>query len=604
MPGSFFARLRAGVCSTILATVLAMAAAPAAAQERVAFQVAGAEEALVDDLRAASLLVAAQDEGVTDPQELLAAAQADYGRLVGVLYASGRFGGVINILVDGREAAAIPPLAAPRAIARIEVRVQPGPVYRFGRARVAPLAPDTELPDGFATGQPAETPVIQDAADAAAEGWRQTGHAKVDVAAQQVVANHAADTLDADIRMAPGPVVRFGELRPKGYSRVRPDRIRRIAGLPTGEVYDPDAVQRAAVRLRRTQTFRSVALTEAETLGPGNTMDITATVDEELPRRFGFGAELSSVDGVTLSGFWLHRNLLGGAERLRIEGEIAQIGGSGEDYKLSSRFERPAAFGPDYDLYLLAEIEHLNEPTFTSDIATVGAGVTRIFSDELTAEAGIAYRYSRVEDASGVADYNLLTFPLGATYDRRDNRLDPARGYFADVNLTPFLGLAGSESGARLTFDTRAYRGFGSDDRFVLAGRVQGGSIVGASLTGVPNDYRFYTGGGGTVRGQEYQSLGVTLPGGTRSGGASYLAVSAEARIGLTNKFEAVAFADWGTVSLDAVPGSGGDSQSGAGLGLRYLTPIGPIRLDVATPVSGGASGSSVKIYVGIGQAF
>lgn len=596
--------MRKWTCSAAALALLAGAAGPAAALDSLVFEAPGADDGLTESLRGASLVVAAEDEGTTDPQELLAAAQADYGRLIGALYAEGHFGGVIHILVDGREAAAIPPLDTPPRIGTIAIRVDPGPTYLFSRATVAPLAPETELPDGFAPGEPARTPVIQDAASAAADGWRQAGHAKVDVAGQRIVADHAADRLAADIRMAPGPLVRFGDLTPRGQTRVRPERIVEIAGLPTGDVYDPDAVERAAARLRRTETFRSVALTEAETLGPGGTLDITATVDEEKPRRFGFGAEVSSVDGLTLSGFWLHRNLFGGAERLRLEGEIAQIGGSGEDYSFSARYGKPAAFGPDYDLYVLAELTHANEPDYTTDTATLGAGVTRIFSDALTAEAGIAYRFSHEEDDAGTRDYNLLTFPLGATYDKRDNRLNPKGGYFLDTNLTPFLGLGDSESGARLTFDARGYRGLGKDDRLVFAGRVQGGSILGASITGVPNDYRFYSGGGGTVRGQDYQSLGVTLPGGIDSGGRSYLGLSAEARVGVTEKIGVVAFADWATVSEDSLPGSGGNSHAGAGLGLRYFTPIGPIRLDVATPVSGGGSGSNVKIYVGIGQAF
>lgn len=595
-----------------LAALVALCAGPAIAAGDVTFTVVGADDDLSDNLRASSLLLAAEAEDVTDPQELLAAARADYGRLIGALYNGGRFGGVINILVDGREAAQIPPLTRLDGIGTIAVTVRPGPAYLFDRAEVAPLAPGTELPEGFAVGEPAETPLIEDAAGAAVAGWRDVGRAKADVAAQDVIARHEENRLSVRIGIAPGPEVTFGNLILQGDRSVRPERLRAIAGLPTGEVFSPAELEGAATRLRRTQVFSSVALTEAERLGPGDTMDITATLAAQPPRRFGFGAEVSTVEGARLSAFWLHRNLLGGAERLRIEGEVSGIGGGtgGTDYSLGALFGRPATFRPNVDLFVTAEIARLDEPDFVSDVATLGFGLSRIVNDRFSTDIGLAYRYSQVEDEEsllteddGKRTYSLLTLPIGALYDGRDNRLDATAGVFADVELTPFLGLnSQADSGARLTFDTRGYISPGASQRFTLAGRLQGGSIVGADLQGVPNDYRFYTGGGGTVRGQSYQSLGVVLDSGNETGGLSYLALSGELRAGVTQSIGVVAFADFGIVGRDSFVDGDSDSHGGAGLGLRYVTPIGPIRLDVAAPVDGNSSG--VEVYVGIGQAF
>lgn len=577
---------------------------PAVALDKVDFQVPAADKDLEEGLRSASLVIAAQSEDVNDPQELLAAALADYGRLVGALYAEGRFGGVVNVLLDGREAAGIPPLNPPQRIGTITIRVTPGPQFLFSKAEIMPQAPGTELPAGFAVGQPARTPLIRDSVAVVVDGWRDVGRAKAAVTSQKVTARHAENALAVQVGITPGPEVRFGNLLLKGGDRVRPARLRKIAGLPVGEVYLPAKLVKVANRLRRTEVFKSVALTEAKTLGPGDTMDITATLDEQKPRRIGFGAELSSVEGLRLSGFWLHRNLLGGAERLRLEGEVAGIGGAtgGEDYKFSARYGRPATPDADTDLYILGEIEQENEPDYSSKKGTLGFGFTRYQTDNLTLEAGLAYRFSEDTDANGTTQYNHITLPLGARYDSRDVALDATEGYFVDTNLTPFIGVAGSETGARLSFDARAYKAFGDDARVVLAARLQGGSIVGASLLGTPNDYRFYSGGGGTVRGQDYQSLGVDLGGGVKSGGRSFIGLSAEVRAKVWEKIGVVAFADFGVVGADSFPGSASDNHAGAGLGLRYLTPIGPIRLDVAAPI--GGTGSGVQVYVGIGQSF
>ena len=575
----------------------------AAALDEVTLAAPGGDAALGAALRRDSLLVGLADAGTGDPQELLAAARADYRRLVAVLWDAGRFGGTVSILIDGREAAAIAPLDAPAAIRRVAIRVEPGPVYSFARARIVPTAPGTELPAAFAAGSPARTATLRAAVSAAVAGWRSAGHARARIAAQDLVVDHAAGTLSADIAMDPGPLVTFGALIPKGQVRVRPERIVEIAGLPTGARFDPDRIDRAATRLRRTGAFRSVALTEADSLGPGATLPVTALVDEARPRRIGFGAEISSVDGLTLSGFWLHRNLLSGAERLRIDGDVAQIGaaGGGEDYRLGLEFGRPATPGPDTDLYAKATLEQLNEPSYATQTGALEAGLSRIVTPHVTLRAGLGLRFSRITDAAGTEIFRLATLPLQLTHDRRDDRLNPGGGLFADLELTPFVGLSGTDSGLRLRFDGRLYRGLGG--RLVLAGRLQAGAVIGAAASRVPDDLLFLSGGGGTVRGQPYQSLGVTS-GGVQKGGRSFLGLQAEARIGVTDRLGAVAFYDWGTVGAGSLPGSTGEAHAGAGLGLRYDTPVGPVRLDVAVPVGGRGRAGEVKLYIGIGQAF
>jgi translocation and assembly module TamA len=140
----------------------------------------------------------------------------------------------------------------------------------------------------------------------------------------------------------------------------------------------------------------------------------------------------------------------------------------------------------------------------------------------------------------------------------------------------------------------------------VLAGRVQGGFITGSQLLATPRDDLFYSGGGGTVRGQPYQSLGVTAnDGGTpvEAGGTRFVALSAEIRTKVTDTIGIVGFVDAGHVSDADFGNPGDDWHAGAGLGLRYATGFGPIRLDVAAPV-GGDTGEGVQIYIGIGQSF
>ena len=578
---------------------------PAAALQGVSFDVSGGDAALTATLKNSSLLAGLQASGRTEPQDILAAALADYGRLLDALYAEGHYGGVITIHIDGREAAAIQTFAVPDRVQRVTVRVVPGPQFRFATADVGPLpAGATPLP-GFARGEPAPATVIREAVASGVSDWRDAGHAKATISAQALVADHRNATLSADIRLAPGPRVTFGRLNQRTPSAVRSARIDQIAGLPTGETFSPRELQRVAERLRRTGAFSSVALSEAETLGPGNTMDINVDLADEPPRRFGFGAEVSSREGVALSGYWLHRNLLGGAERFRAEANVAGIDGTlaGMDAAVSARLDIPAALGTDTDVFVFAEAAYEDEPNYLLIEGSARAGIRHRFSDRLKGEIAASYGYTYTDDDLGQRRFSVVSLPSSLTWDGRNDPLDPSSGLFVDADIEPFYDIIGSQVAARGYVDGRAYLGLGGDDQFVLAARAQAGVVIGAVAAAVPPDMLFFSGGGGTVRGFPYQSLGIDQGGGTIVGGRAFLGASGEIRYRISDSFGAVAFVDAGHIGQNTFFDAGGDWQIGAGVGLRYYTGMGPVRLDVALPVE-GPGGDGMQFYIGIGQSF
>lgn len=591
------------------AFALLVAGVSANAFEVLAFRTPGADKNLEKEIRAASGLLAAERGDVRVAQDVFAIALAEYGRLVGALYAQGHYSPVINVFLDGREAAGIAPLDAPDEINHVEVVVNPGPAFAFSTARVAPLAPGTVLPSGFATGKLAQSGLVQKSVTAGVDGWRALGHAKAAPAEQSIVADHARQTLAADITLAPGPRLRFGPLTITGQQRMRERRIRQIAGLPEGEVFTPEALRRSAERLRRTGVFRSVTLTEAADITDPDLLGITAAVVEDKPRRYSLGAEIASFEGLELSGAWIHRNLFGGAERLTLDGAISNIGAqsSGIDYKLGVRLDRPATFSPDTMLSYMTDFQHLDEDDYGGDLLSFGVNISHYFSERLTARAGLEFSTSDITDGGGNSHFRNLAVPVGMIWDSRDVKLDATKGYFLDVEAKPFLGFGTTDSGARLIMDARAYKGLGADNRVVLAGQVRMGTVLGTSLDRTPRDQLFYSGGPGSVRGQPYQSLGVnvlsTTSGTFESGGLALLTASGEIRAKVTTATGIVGFFDIGHVgALDFFDSQGG-WHSGAGLGLRYDTGFGPIRLDVAAPVS-GSTGKGIQIYIGIGQAF
>lgn len=576
----------------------------------------GTDDTLATVLENASLTLSLGAEGLTSAQDYVAAARADYRLLLAGLYSEGYYGGVISILVDGREAISIQPLDAPARVGEVVLSVRPGPRFAFGRTAIAPLAPATELPPAFAPGEVARSGAVAEAVAAAIEAWRQEGNAKAEVASEEIAAVHPASRLDVAVGIATGPRLTFGPVAVTGNEDVRTARILRIAGIPSGEVFDPDDLERAAARLRRTGAFDSVAVVEGEAVGPGGTLPIELQVAESLPRRVGFGAEVSSLDGLSASAFWLHRNLLGGAERLQVEAEVSDIGadalgiaGGGEDYALGATFNRPATFSPDNDLTVATRLSQEDEEDYFLRQFTFDVGITRYAGDDLTLTFALGVLVAEEETPLERRDYALLTLPLTAVLDRRDDPRDARSGYFLNAEATPFLSFAGDTGdGARLYADGRYYRGLG--ERLTLAARGQLGSVFGAERAEVPQDFLFFSGGGGTVRGQPFQSLGVEVPdpgdpGGTATlGGASFAGVQLEARLAINETFGAVAFADAGYVGAEAFPDTEGATHAGVGLGVRYNSFVGPIRLDLATPATGEEAFRQVQVYVGIGQSF
>ncbi|WP_196222770.1 autotransporter assembly complex protein TamA [Pseudooceanicola algae] len=561
-------------------------------------------------LRAASLSVkAVETDEITDAQELIAAAKADYKRMIAALYDEGYFGPDVSIKIDGREAVDVSALQRNVTAEKILISVEPGPLFTFSQAEIDPLPTGSEPPAGFTVGATAKTSVIRQAGRTGITDWRQAGYPLADVTGQQITANHADSKVAASFDVTPGPQLTFGTvtLSPDSYdSNVRPERILEIAGLPEGEVYDPDEVSKAADRMRRTGAFSSAVVTEDDHASAGDTLGTTIEVRDARLHRIGAGVEISSTEGLSLSGYWMNRNLWGGAERLRFDAEIEGLGVDtggyygGIDYSLEGSLTRPAFHHPDMDLVFGFELSREDEPDYLSDVGALTVGLERYINEDLTGSLEVGLRLNRSRDDLGTRDFLHFTTTGGLTWDNRNSEFDATKGFYADVEVTPFVGLNGVDSsGVRSEADLRAYQMLGSE-KLVLAGWLQVGSVVGPSIVNTPSDWLFYSGGGGSVRGQGYKSLGVTN-GSVTTGGRSYAAISTEVRSKFTDTIGGAVFVDYGYVAEDETF-TGGEWQGGAGLGLRYFTPIGPIRLDLAVPVTGDSD--AISMYVGIGQAF
>ena len=582
----------------------------------IAFET-GVEGDLDAAIRNASSLWTGRDDPASGAGGLLATARTDYARITAALYNNGYYGGAIIITVNGREATTIPPLADLGAEAQVGVRVDPGVQFHFGSLQIVnrpPMAVEEDdivaTPEelGFRTGNVAEADIITRAETALAEAWRQLGYAKASVADRQVVADHTTRTLDVVLRVVPGAHASVGPLSVSGNENMDPDFIVRQTGLVPGQEYDPDDIAKARERLNRLDVFRSLRIEAAEAIPANGLLPFEIMVQEQALRRFGVGATLSTIDGLGVEGFWLHRNLFGHAERLRLDARVAGIGYPVDtdefDYLFGGTFTMPGLFTPDTDLVARIAAERTVLPRYTQTSALASVGLTHMFSDEITFEGGFSVKAAHFyDDLHGERDFVTAGVYGTATFDTRDDELDPTEGIFLTGTVEPGYEFLYENLIARATVEGRTYFGFGEDNTVVLAARVRAGTLMGPDVSEIPPDLLYFAGGGGSVRGYGFRSIGVDGPGGTVVGGRYLLEGSLEARVRINDSFGAVGFVDGGFVANDTFP-TIDDLRIGAGLGVRYYTPFGPLRLDLAVPLNKREGDPDFGLYVGIGQSF
>ncbi len=568
-------------------------------------------------IRNASSLVADQDRPASGAAGLLAKARGDYRRILAGLYAEGYYGGSISIRVGGREAADLPPdIDLPDPVG-VDLVVNPGPVFRFGSVTIANRAPATSDPDdqvelpevrGYAAGEIAKSGTILTAETLALDAWRQLGYAKAEIAGRDVVADHATGLVDVTISVNPGRLAAVGPVTTSGSESVDPDFIVQQTGLVPGAEYDPDDIERAERRLARLEVFRAMRVEAADSISADGLLPFEVLVQDLPGRRFGVGATYSTVDGLGLEAFHLWRNLFGRAERLRLDARVAGIGYPIEtdkfDYFFGGTFTKPGVFTPDTDLVAVVSAERSVLPRYIETSGLARVGLTHYLSDEIVFGGGAFYEYSRFDDDRfGTRDFQLAGVTGKFTFDNRDEPTDAKRGFYVDVSAEPFYEFNYGNFGLLATAEARAYWSIMADDMLVLAGRVKVGALLGPGVDEVPPDRLFFAGGGGSVRGYPYRSIGIDGPGGTVTGGRYLLEASAEARFKVTRDIGIVGFVDGGVVADDSFP-TFDDLRLGAGIGVRYYTGFGPLRLDLAFPLNKRPGDPDYALYIGIGQAF
>jgi translocation and assembly module TamA len=524
-----------------------------------------------------------------------------------LLRSEGYYQPVLEDIVEGEE--------TPVAI----VQVTPGRRFLLSEPRVQWTAPAPDpASEAAALGEVAVKPEQAGRASdvIAAEGravavLTRRGYADAAAEPRRVVVDHATFTVQPNYRISSGALVRLNGVRLETRGPTNPDWVAGLAPWSEGDVYDPEDVAELERRLLETGVFDGVGVALApadQTLASGNRPVIVTLTDR--PRRIlEAGATFSTSDGSGVDLLWTWHNRFGRADTLVWQARVADI-----DSRIGGTLSLPHWRRPGETLKLSAAVVNEDTDAYIRTALALSADLQQRIGKTSYVSYGVGFdagqyeenRFDPVTQLPVVLDRNLmiLTGRASAYLDRSNDPLNPTTGWRLSIWAQP-TGVSGDDSLAFLRAETQisAYLPLQDGAKTVLAGRFRLGSIVGGDELAIPSDRLFYSGGGGSVRGYEYQGVGPRLPDNTPRGGLSLVEAAIEIRRDVWRSFQAVAFVDAGAIGFQETPNFN-NLRYGAGVGVRYMLPFGPIRADIAVPLDKREGDADFQLYVSIGQAF
>ena len=443
----------------------------------------------------------------------------------------------------------------------------------------------------------------------------ENGYAFATIDEPQLLIDHDREEGDLTLPVEPGGKYVFGEVVSNDPEFLSSQHLASIARFEPGDTYQRSLSMDLRRAVTATGLVSSVSIASREVTPPRGDEPGVVAMDVELTRAklrtiagaIGYGSE----EGFRVQASWEHRNLFPPEGSLKVRGVLGT-----QEQLAGATFRKNNFGGRDQVLTIDAYVSAIDTAAYDANSIALSATYERLstllfqkpFSWSLGALVLATDDRNRV--LKGIErprqTYLVASIYGRATIDTTDSLLDPTKGF----RVTGFLAPATSRTAGEQFYylanqaDASYYQSIGND--IVAAGRLRYASILGAPLFAIAPSRRLYAGGGGSVRGYGYQAVGPKNDLGEPVGGRSLVEASVEARIGtgfFDGALSVVPFFDLGAVSIDSTPDFR-FVKYGAGVGVRYDTGFGPLRLDVGVPLNPDEGDAPVAVYVSLGQAF
>jgi translocation and assembly module TamA len=486
---------------------------------------------------------------------------------------------------------------------QITLIVEQGPVYTISEFVLHWLEnkqPDIDVLSilKLPVGEAALPGTILDTEQAILTALMQNGFPLPQASGRKLFVRHENNSVSVELFLDPGVTACFGPVQITGLKKLDEPFVKRRIKWREGDVFDIEKIAATRKGLTRSGVIASVDIQYGDIMEDGK-IPVTLDIKESKRRSVGAGVAYSTTLELVGNVFWEHRNLFGQAERLRVKVE-----GGTATYSLGADLSKPDIFG-NIDLSWQNSVEFRQEflEAFDKDTASISTALNYKYSPTSAVSGGVTVERSRIEEnGEPDATFTLVSLPTTYRYDGTDDFLNPREGMRFNVGVTPYQILNGQDSFIKTDAGASHYWPVG--ERFVWANRARAAVIYGQTLDDIPADKRLYAGGGGSVRGYGYQLLGPLDEDNNPTGGRMAFEVGTEGRFQITKTIEGVGFLEGGRLSEDMEFKSNADFLWGAGSGVRYHTPIGPLRVDVAVPLDKRTPDDAFQFYISLGQAF
>ncbi len=423
----------------------------------------------------------------------------------------------------------------------------------------------------------------------------ESGYPAAEATNRRAIANLDENSAHAVFTFASGPKARFGDVRAEGLKKTDPHYLGKLKTWELGDQYERSKIVSYRDRIAATGLFSTIEVAAGAPDDAG-VAPIIVNVEERARRTLGAGASFSTAEGPGGRLFFEHRNIFGKGENFRVEAR-----GSSIEQSLDFSLNKPL---PSLPGRAFSNFEFSNETTEAFDARSIrvsGGIAKRWFDRKLETRSSVALETSNIEaDGSEERTY-LISAPLSVLWNSENDLLGPTSGVRTGIVVTPY---SGSQTFTQAEWTARSRVTFGEDDRFTIAGRGALGATFGSAFDGLPRNKRFFAGGGGSVRGYGFQEAGPLDSENAPVGGRSLIEGAVELRGKISSNIQLAGFVDTGSVASSNLPDFNEEFFVGYGGGVRYLSAIGPVRLDVAFPLDKRESDRGYQLYIALGQPF
>ncbi|GAA3909076.1 autotransporter assembly complex family protein [Sphingomonas limnosediminicola] len=498
---------------------------------------------------------------------------------------------------------------------RVVLTADPGQQYRFASVELPGLSQAGEEGSkfrdvfGVKAGDPVIAQDVIDAGTALTTALGQNGFASAKIGEQRVDVNHQTHLATLVLPVDPGPVARFGTIRVSGSPPFSARHLAIIARFKRGDLFKRSKIDDLRRALIAT-TLVASADVEVIPVDGGRVVDLAVKLEPAPSHTIAGELGYGTGQGVRAEASWTDRNFMNPEGALTLRGVLGT-----REQLAAVQLRRSNFMKRDQVLNLQASAGHQRYDAYEARTVRLAGNIERqsnfIWQKTWTWSYGaevLATDEQGVFSTSGIKDtrtFFIAALPLALGYDGSDNLLDPTTGFRLSGRLSPELSAHGGKFAyARGQIDASAYKRV--SDQVVAAGRIRLGTIVGASAFDIAPSRRFYSGGGGSVRGYGYQQLGPKDADGDPIGGRGLAEFALEARIRLKQfggNFGVVPFFDGGSLTYHALPDFS-TWRFAAGIGARYYSSFGPIRIDLGVPLNRQKGDGLVAVTVSLGQAF